>query len=363
MALSTNRLIKVNLTINPLAAAARGFGTLLVVGDSDVISPSERYRAYTNVNDVASDFGLDAPEYKAAALYYAQSPAPTNLMIGRWNREATSSELNGAILTAEEQSLDSWAAISDGKFAYTLNNSTVNIEHLDFSDVGSMSGVAGVISDALGGALTCEWGSDGRFILRTTAKGKDVVLGYCSDAPEQTNVAAMLGLKDGTPTAGTDLIPSVPAITALPATLVGTTADLETLKRVTDGSFKINVNGTPLEVPSVNLSGCESLQEVAELLSGKLSAGATVSVDSDHFVVSSKLTGAATSVGKAEAGPKTNADVAAKAGKLIGTAANLETLKQVTDGSFKIDVDGERQTVHVRLERAQIVRQRLGKHG
>lgn len=345
MALSTNRLIKVNLTINPLAAAARGFGTLLVVGDSDVISPSERYRAYTNVNDVASDFGLDAPEYKAAALYYAQSPTPTNLMIGRWNREATSSELNGAILTAEEQSLDSWAAISDGKFAYTLNNSTVNIEHLDFTGVGSMSGVAGVISDALGGALTCEWGSDGRFILRTTAKGKDVVLGYCSDAPEQTNVAAMLGLKDGTPTAGTDLIPSVPAITALPATLVGTTADLETLKRVTDGSFKITVNGTPLEVPSVDLSGCESLEAVAELLSGKLSAGATVSVDSDHFVVSSKLTGAATSVGKAEAGPKTNVDVAAKAGKLIGTAADLETLKQVTDGSFKIDIDGEEVSV------------------
>ncbi|MGH8499790.1 MAG: DUF3383 family protein, partial [Methylococcales bacterium] len=83
--LNIGRLIRVSYTISPIAAARRGFGTLLIIGDSAVISVTERIRFYTTLDSVAFDFGLLAPEYLAAALYYAQSPRPLNLAIGRWN--------------------------------------------------------------------------------------------------------------------------------------------------------------------------------------------------------------------------------------------------------------------------------------
>ena len=61
-ALSVSRLVSVQTIFSPVAAGRRGFGTLLILGDSAVIGPSERMRAYTTLDAVAQDFGVNAPE-------------------------------------------------------------------------------------------------------------------------------------------------------------------------------------------------------------------------------------------------------------------------------------------------------------
>ena len=50
--LSVNRLIRTSVNLSPVAAARRGFGTLLVCGDSDVIDVVERIRSYTTLETV-----------------------------------------------------------------------------------------------------------------------------------------------------------------------------------------------------------------------------------------------------------------------------------------------------------------------
>jgi hypothetical protein len=55
--LSVSRLVNVTINLSPLAPARRGFGTLLILGDSNVIDTSERLRAYTAIEGVALDFG------------------------------------------------------------------------------------------------------------------------------------------------------------------------------------------------------------------------------------------------------------------------------------------------------------------
>ncbi|MFQ9867096.1 MAG: DUF3383 family protein [Bilophila wadsworthia] len=60
-----------------MAAARRNFGTLLIIG-AGVIDMEERLRAYTGIDSVAADFGMDAPEYRAAELYFS-SPRPAQL--------------------------------------------------------------------------------------------------------------------------------------------------------------------------------------------------------------------------------------------------------------------------------------------
>ncbi|MFR1534418.1 MAG: DUF3383 family protein [Bilophila wadsworthia] len=88
-ALSVDRVVKVTINLQPLAAGRRNFGVLLIVGASDVIDMEERIRAYTGIDGVVADFGVSTPEYKAAELFFSQSPRPSQLRIGRWAKTAT----------------------------------------------------------------------------------------------------------------------------------------------------------------------------------------------------------------------------------------------------------------------------------
>ena len=81
--LSVSDLVNVTVNVSPTAAANRGFGTLLIIGDSAVISPTERVRSYSSLPGVLADFIITTPEYLAAQIYFAQIPQPSTLMIGR----------------------------------------------------------------------------------------------------------------------------------------------------------------------------------------------------------------------------------------------------------------------------------------
>ena len=55
-ALSVDRVVRVGINLQPMAAARRNFGTLLIIGASGVIDMEERLRAYTGIDGVAADF-------------------------------------------------------------------------------------------------------------------------------------------------------------------------------------------------------------------------------------------------------------------------------------------------------------------
>lgn len=113
----------VNVTVNMAvrAAMARNFGSLLVVGPSPVIDAHERLRSYSSATDIASDFGLTAPEYKAANLYYQQSPQPIDSFVGRWVKDDAAGLLRGAILNPTQQLMANFTAISDGAMKITVD--------------------------------------------------------------------------------------------------------------------------------------------------------------------------------------------------------------------------------------------------
>ena len=119
-ALSVDRVVKVTINLQPLAAGRRNFGVLLIVGASDVIDMEERIRAYTGIDGVAADFGMDAPEYRAAELYFSQSPRPAQLCVGRWGKTPTPAILKGGILSDGEADASAWASVKDGSFAVSV---------------------------------------------------------------------------------------------------------------------------------------------------------------------------------------------------------------------------------------------------
>lgn len=188
--LNVGRLVRVSVNLAPLAAARRGFGTLLVAGDSNVINGSERIRSYVDLESVAADFGTSAPEYLAASLYFGQSPRPQQLMIGRWIRTSTAGLLQGGILTSAEQTLSTWTAITSGSFKVTIDGTEKTVTGLNFSAVTNLNGVASAINAVLTGG-TIAWDGS-RFTITSSTTGVSSSVGYATAAGSGTNISAML---------------------------------------------------------------------------------------------------------------------------------------------------------------------------
>lgn len=215
--LSVGRLIRVSVNLQPLAAQRRGFGTLLIAGDSDVINGSERIRNYSGENaldSVANDFGLLAPEYQAAALYFSQVPRPQQLQIGRWIRTDTGAILQGSILTAAEQLIANFTGITTGAFDIDIDGVTESVTGLDFSAQTNLNGVAAVINAAMV-AASIEW-TGSRFIVTANSTGATSELGYAETPGAGQDVSGLLKLTAATALAP---IPGYDAETPAEATL------------------------------------------------------------------------------------------------------------------------------------------------
>ncbi|HWI02392.1 MAG TPA: DUF3383 domain-containing protein [Acidimicrobiales bacterium] len=205
--LNVGRLVRASINLSPLAAPRRNFGILLAVGDSDVIDPVERIRKYTGIEAVAEEFGLAAPEYKAALLYFGQKPQPRELHIGRWLRTASAGLLKGATLTTAERAMTNFTGIVAGSFSIAIDGAApVDVTGLDFSGALNLNGVAAIIDAALVGA-SCAW-TGSRFVIKSDTTGTASSVGYASAAGSGADVSGLLKL-----TAATAL-PPVPGMGA-----------------------------------------------------------------------------------------------------------------------------------------------------
>lgn len=197
-ALSVDRVVNVTINLQPLAASRRNFGVLLIAGASDVISPAERIRTYTGIDGVAADFGVSAPEYLAAELFFSQSPRPAILQIGRWVKTASPAVLSGGILTAEEMAMSRWSVITDGSLVISVGGQSHTLEDLDFSSATNLNAVAAAIdAKAASAGANCFWEGE-RFRLVSKATGTTATLNYCTDAVTGTAIAGMLKLTEAT---------------------------------------------------------------------------------------------------------------------------------------------------------------------
>lgn len=221
MSLSVSGIVRVTVNLNPLAAAVRAFGSLMVAGDSNVINGLERYRTYLSYEGVLADFSVSDPEALAAQLYYEQTPQPSTLLIGRWLRTATAAINLGGLLTTAQQALANWTVINNGGMVIIIDGVTKTLTGLDFSAQTNLNGVATVITTALGGAGTCTWtGSYFKIVSATTGVSSSV--GYATTG-SGTSISAQLKM---TSALSQSLVPGYaaesPAVCAAALALIST---------------------------------------------------------------------------------------------------------------------------------------------
>lgn len=219
--LPISRLIQANVNLTPTPAVGRTFGTLLIAGDSNVITGLERIRDYSSIAEVAADFGTTAPEYLAALTYFDQSPTPTSLAVGRWLRTATAAQLDGAILTSTQSALANFTSITSGGFHVTIDSVVKSLTGLDFSLVTNLNGVATAVTTALAGSGTCVW-TGSQFVITSATSGAGVAATgsfHVVTNPANNDTITVNGVTvtfvTGTPTGNQVLIGGSAALTAV----------------------------------------------------------------------------------------------------------------------------------------------------
>ena len=197
LGLSVSDVVAVSIVMSPKAATTRNFGSLLILGDSNVIDIQERLRLYTSIDGIAADFGTTAPEYKAAQLYFSQTPQPTTCYVGKWARVATSGMQRGAILTAAQQALANFTAVSSGGLKISIDGVQQSITGLNLSGVLNLNGAAAALQAKLTGC-TVTWDSNnGRFIVTSSTTGATSSVGFAIAPSSGTDVSGLFGLASG----------------------------------------------------------------------------------------------------------------------------------------------------------------------
>lgn len=194
--LAISDVVSVSVNLTQTALAVRNFGALCIVGPSDVIPLATRLRAYTSITGVAGDFGTTAPEYIAAADFFAQSPQPSFCYIGRWNQTASKARLTGGYISPANQItlLAALQVITAGSFALTINGgAAINVTGMNFASAVSMNQVASIINTALSTNGTCVWDSNNnQFVIRTTTSGATATINYLGTAGTGTDISALI---------------------------------------------------------------------------------------------------------------------------------------------------------------------------
>jgi hypothetical protein len=221
IAVDVSDFVNVAVSFTPTAVPFENFGTLLILGDSNVINTNERIRQYSGFEEVAVDFASNTPEYLAAELFFEQSPQPAIVYIGRWASTATAGMLGAATLNPLQALLSNFTAITDGSFRISVNGVAANIQPLNFSAALNMNGVASIIQTALVAAftsgVTCVWNSaETQFVItsNTTGPASSVSFGSTSSAiGGTTDISTLLGLTSAS--GASPLIPGQNAESAL----------------------------------------------------------------------------------------------------------------------------------------------------
>lgn len=189
-----SKVINLTLQVAALAPSAPTFSKMLCIGSSSRLPTYDRLRTY-GPEDYGDDFQASDEEYKFAQRYFAQSPKPRELMIGRRLTAAFAGTLKSGLRSA---TLTDYTAVTSGGFDITINGTLRQVHGIDLHSCTDMAGVAAAVQTALQAELASTTCTDtgSAFLISSPTTGASSTVGYAS-APttaETTDLSGILGL-------------------------------------------------------------------------------------------------------------------------------------------------------------------------
>jgi hypothetical protein len=185
----------INVTASLAAAAVQGQSTtnMLVLGTSTAIDAVTRLMSFPSDTAVIALFGENAPESQFATAWFAQTPTPQLLKVGRWVNAASSAQLIGAPLTAAQQVITLWTAITNGGFDITIDSTAKTVTALSFAGAANLNAVAAIIQAALSVATVVFNAASGNFVVTSDTTGTTSIVSFATPGTG-TDISSMLGL-------------------------------------------------------------------------------------------------------------------------------------------------------------------------
>lgn len=196
MTIPVNKVVNVVIQSSQTFPQRKGFGILNIIGNSAKLPTGDRIRSYSSMDDVAVDFAAGDEEYKAAQVYFSQSPRPSTLMISRRFDVAVAAELLGSV--GYQKDLAVWNGISNGGFDVTIDGALKQVTAVNLSAAVSLNNIASLIQTRLqvvASGATCTFNGT-RFIIRSGTTGPSSTISYTTiptGAGGPADISGMLG--------------------------------------------------------------------------------------------------------------------------------------------------------------------------
>jgi hypothetical protein len=136
-----NDLVRVDIALATSAVSEAGFGIPLIISASTSATwtTAELTRTYASASEVDDDFATTTPEYKAAAVMFAQDPAPESIVIGRCLSTAK------PIMTYTVTVL---SGINGQVYSFYLNDTLITFTAANTSTTDIATGLAAAVTTA-----------------------------------------------------------------------------------------------------------------------------------------------------------------------------------------------------------------------
>jgi len=199
-------VVNVQLNVPPLAPTRRNFGMLMLL--TPEVAPfneqSTMYLLYSTLDAIGADFGMQSQTYSAASPFFAQTPRPPSLAVGRWDATATTvpaqaARLWGRPVTATVADFNAVGA--NGQFSLNINGVAHAYTGINLSAALSYTDIATTIDATITtDGVSCSYdGAGTRFEITSKTAGSSIQLGFASGSGTGY-IGAMLGLDNVAPT-------------------------------------------------------------------------------------------------------------------------------------------------------------------
>mgnify|MGYP001780028783 FL=1 len=249
----------------------------------------ERVRFFSDSDSFNEITTSGSSVYWAGNAFFGLTSHPAQIAVGR-----IFTDNQPAYLLSASVDYAALASVSNGAFSVAIDGVRQELLPTDFSGVTNLQTlIAALTPYANANFIVGEY--NGNLILKSKTNGANSSIGYAA-APTATEIET-------------------------PAVLTGGTVTPASLTSISDGAFKISVNGDEKDITGLDFASADDINGVVTVLTGKID-GVTVTANEERLILTTAETGSAATLAFASAG-SAGTDVSALLGLTSGAGASV----------------------------------------
>lgn len=249
----------------------------------------ERVRFFSDSDSFNKITTSGSSVYWAGNAFFGLTSHPAQIAVGR-----IFTDNQPAYLLSASVNYAALASVSNGAFSVAIDGVRQELSPTDFSSVTNLQTlIAALTPSASANFIVEEY--NGNLILKSKTNGANSSIGYAA-APTATEIET-------------------------PAVLTGGTVTPASLTSISDGAFKISVNGDEKDITGLDFASADDISGIVTVLTGKID-GVTVAANEESLILTTTETGSAATLAFASAG-SAGTDVSALLGLTSGAGASV----------------------------------------